>query len=93
MFGFKSKKDKRIEELEAMLFMRGTPRIIESKHNITTLGARLILEPDMPVEYAKEILARKMTEQIKDSMTYDLEDDSERHKILRATLKIVEVEL
>jgi len=91
MFGFKSKKDKRIEELEAMLFMRGTPQIIKTEHNIRVLGASLILEPDMPVEYAKEVLARKMVEQVRDSMTYDLEDDDHGRKLLRSYLKVAEV--
>lgn len=90
MFGFKSKKDKRIEELERLLYIR-QPQLLKVEHNIRVLGASIILEPDMPVEYAKEMLARKMVEEVKESMSYDLEDDGRGNKLMRAYLKVAEV--
>ena len=84
MFGFKSKKDKRIEELERQLsymYMR-IPQVVSQEHNVVTLKTSIILEPGMPVTYAKEVLARNMVESVRDNMTFDLDDDNEMKPIL-----------
>lgn len=78
MFGFKSKKDKRIEELERQLqatYMK-SPKVLTIERDIVVLGANIAIEPGMPVEYAKEMLARKMVEEVKQFMTFDLEDET-----------------
>ena len=94
MFGFKSKKDKRIEELERQLqatYMK-SPKVVAIDRDIVVLGANTAIEPGMPVEYAKEMLARKMVEEVKQFMTFDLEDDNDRatpYPILHSYLKVV----
>ena len=91
MFGFKSKKDKRIEELERQLscmYMR-IPKVVSQERNVVTLKTSIALEPGMPVTYAKEILARNMVESVREHMTYDLDDDNELKPILHGQLQIV----
>ena len=94
MFGFKSKKDKRIEELERQLqatYMK-SPKVVAIDRDIVVLGANIAIEPGMTVEYAKEMLARKMVEEVKQFMTFDLEDDTDRavpYPILHSYLKVV----
>ena len=94
MFGFKSKKDKRIEELERQLqatYMK-SPKVLTIERDIVVLGANIAIEPGMPVEYAKEKLARKMVEDVKQFMTFDLEDNNDRsvpYPILHSYLKVV----
>ena len=94
MFGFKSKKDKRIEELERQLqatYMK-SPKVVAIDRDIVVLGANIAIEPGMTVEYAKEMLARKMVEEVKQFMTFDLEDDTDKavpYPILHSYLKVV----
>lgn len=94
MFGFKSKKDKRIEGLERQLqatYME-SPKVLTIERDIVVLGANIAIEPGMPVEYAKETLARKMVEEVKQFMTFDLEDDTDKavpYPILHSYLKVV----
>ena len=94
MFGFKSKKDKRIEELERQLqatYMK-SHKVLTIDRDIVVLGANIAIEPGMTAEYAKEMLARKMVEEVKQFMTFDLEDDNDRavpYPILHSYLKVV----
>ena len=90
MFGFKSKKDKRIEELERLLAIASVkqPRVITQEREVVTLQAKIVLEPGMPIDYAKEYLARLMADEIKQHMTYDLDDDNREH-ILLGQLRVV----
>lgn len=91
MFGFKSKKDKRIEELERQLscmYMK-MPQVISQEHNVVTLKTSIILEPGMPIAYAKGVLARNMVESVRDNMTFDLDDDNEMKPILYGQLRVV----
>lgn len=91
MFGFKSKKDKRIEELERQLscmYMR-IPKVVSQERNVVTLKTSIVLEPGMPVEFAKEHLARNMVETVREHMTYDLDDDNEMRPVLHGQLQIV----
>lgn len=90
MFGFKSKKDKRIEELERLLAIASVkqPWVVTQEREVVTLQAKIVLEPGMPIEYAKETLARLMVQEVKEHMTYDL-DDEQRDHILYGQLRIV----
>ena len=90
MFGFKSKKDKRIEELERLLAITSVkqPRVITQEREVVTLQAKIILEPGMPIEYAKEHLAHLMVQEVKQHMTFDLDDDNREH-ILLGQLRVV----
>lgn len=93
MFGIESKKDKRIKELERMLsstYYR-VPKVIAQDKNVITLCTRTILEDGMPTEYAKEIIARRMVDEIKQYIYYDIDDES-CHHALKGYLKIVEVD-
>jgi len=91
MFGIKTKKDKRIEELEEQL--RYTyfkqPMIIENRGNVLTVASKVCLEDMMPVEYAKDKISRDMAENLKEYITYDVEQYSNGKKALSGYLKIV----
>lgn len=90
MLGIKTKKDKRIEQLENMLFATKlqTPMPVRIDKNIVALGASVVLEDLMPVEYAKELITRNMAEKIKDQIFYDVED-REGLRVLHGYLRIV----
>ena len=87
IFGIKTKKDKRIEELEQMLYMSHykTPRIISSEKNIITLAAKTMY----PIEYIKKDIARKMIDEIEQYIHYDVEEGERDHKVLTGYLRIV----
>jgi len=90
IFGIKTKKDKRIEELEGMLFVSKLeqPMPLKIEHNIVALGASQILEDGMPVEYAKERIARLMVDEIESHIYYDVVDDG-RWKVLKGYIRVV----
>lgn len=64
MFGIKTKKDKRIEELLEFLnyAMAQRPSITTIERDVVTLKATQILEPGMPVDFAKKHMVREMAE-------------------------------
>ena len=76
MFGIKTKKDKRIEELETQLssIYFKQPRIITTHGNVIVLGAGQVLEIGMSPEYAKRMIAQKLIDEAINYITYDLED-------------------
>lgn len=83
MFGIKTKKDKRIEELEMRLhetYLR-TPRVITQDRNSVTFGATIILEDGVPIEYAKDVIAKKMIDEAKQFIEYDIDDSEGRHRL------------
>ena len=97
MFGFKSKKDKRIEELERQLqatYME-SPKVLTIERDIVVLGANIaiaVLGVGGVGGYVVEMLARKMVEEVKQFMTFDLEDDTDRavpYPILHSYLKVL----
>ena len=90
MFGIKTKKDKRIEELENQLssVYFNHPHIITTQGNVTSLGAAQILEDDMPADYAKQMVARKLVDEAIRFIHYDLEQHGER-KALKGYIQIV----
>ena len=75
MFGIKTKKDKKIEELKNRLnsIYLKCPQIIETGGTIISLGAIQILEDDMPADYAKQMVARKLVDEAVRFIRYDLE--------------------
>lgn len=83
MFGIKTKKDKRIEALEhqldIMYFKR--PQIITTKGNVIAMGATQILEEGMPVEYAKQMVARKLVDEAIRFIHYDLEQHGAKNAL------------
>ena len=91
IFRIKTKKDKRIEELEQMLYMSHykTPRIISSEKNIITLVAKTMFVTSDPIEYIKKDIARKMIDEIEQYIHYDVEEGERYHKVLTGYLRIV----
>ena len=75
MFGIKTKKDKRIEELENQLHSMYLkhPHIITTQGNIISLGATQILEEGMSCDYAKRKIAEKFVDEAMKFIYYDLE--------------------
>lgn len=73
---FKNKKDKRIEELEKLLVTQSMApsKVIYEKQNLIPIKANIILQDEMPMEYAKYILARSFAEVLKEHIHYTIED-------------------
>ena len=84
MFGIKTKKDKRIEELERQLnsmyldMYFKHPHIITTQGNVIALGATQILEEGMPSDYAKRKIAEKLVDGAMEFIHYDLEQHGEK---------------
>lgn len=92
MFGIKTKKDKRIEELEKKLecMYYKHPTIIERTSKTRSIGAKVILEDGMPAEYAKEKIARMMVGEVKDCVHYDVVNGENGKAVLTGYLNVVE---
>lgn len=76
IFGIKSKKDKRIEELENMLatmYLR-QPQIVEQKGSVVPLRAGIRLAHDVPLDVAKDMVVKVMSESIKDKIHYEVDE-------------------
>lgn len=92
IFGIKTKKDKRIEELEKLLdYMSATakPHIATIERDVVTLKCKQILEPGMPVEFAKHRIARDFTEHIETQIDYDIRDSDTPYPVIEGTLRVV----
>lgn len=90
MFGIKTKKDRRIEELENQLssmYLRH-PQIITTQGNIISLGATQILEEGMPSDYAKRKIAEKLVDEAIKFIHYDLEQHG-RNLMFKGYIQIV----
>lgn len=83
MFGLKTKKDKRIEELEKQLsnMYLEHPHIITTQGNVISLGAIQILEDGMPTDYAKQMVARKLVDEAVKFIHYDLEQHGTKNAL------------
>ena len=90
MFGIKTKKDRRIEELETKLatMYYKHPQIIEQRCNVVAVAASRELEYEMPVEVAKRLVAGEMVKYLEPHIHYDVEDYKGK-KILKGYLKVV----
>ena len=90
MFGIKTKKDKRIEELEkrldSMYFKH--PQIITTQGNVICLCATQILEEGMPSDYAKRKIAEKLVDEAIKFIHYDLEQHG-RKLMFKGYIQIV----
>ena len=91
MFGFKTKKDKRIEELEnqlSMMYMK-TPTIVSTEKDIHTIRCAYQLdEYMMPIKIAKNEIKRSFMDKLEDEIIYDIQD-FEGKKVLYGTLSFV----
>lgn len=90
MFGIKTKKDKRIEELEKLLnyVMAQRPSIATIERDVVTLRSTQILEPGMPVDFAKKHIARKMAEHLENHIEFDVRDSDCQFPIVEGTLHV-----
>ena len=84
MFGIKTKKDKKIEHLESLLARPMMPYVpLEiKKGDLIPYKAQIILSDGMPVEYAKEEIARGLSESMKHHIKYDIFNDDETGKVI-----------
>ncbi len=75
MFGIKTKKDKKIEELQAQLDIMNfkRPQIITTQRNVVTFAATQIIADGMPSEYVKRMIATKLVDEAIEYIHYDLE--------------------
>lgn len=90
MFGIKTKKDRRIEELENQLnsmYFRH-PQIITTQGNVISLGATQILEEGMSSDYAKRKIAEKLVDEAMKFIHYDLEQHG-RNLMFKGYIQIV----
>ena len=90
IFGIKTKKDKRIEDLESRLnsMTYKHPTIIASQKDTICLGATVVIEDNKPIEFVKRELAAKMMAEIERQIWYDVEDFNGK-KLLRGYLRVV----
>ena len=91
MFRIKTKKDKRIEYLENLLMAQTykRPTVIQQEKDVQRVSASVILEPDMPISYAKRVVNMRMADVVEENIYFDVEDDKMGNKILRGYLNIV----
>ena len=86
MFGIKTKKDKRIEELEKRLFLLSpmAPTIIKQERNIGRATASILLDDQISVDRAKRFLKEKIIKQIEEAkaLEYQIVDEGPYRKII-----------
>ena len=89
---FKNFKTKRqLREEIAMLKGMLTPTIHTVERDVETVRSCVLLEENMPVEFAKEMIARRMADFLKPLIDYDVEDsptDDSLGKKLTGTLYV-----
>lgn len=84
MFGIKTKKDKRIEELEQKLYESRfkQPRIYQQNARVETVTAMQMVEPGMPIDLVKSKIVAMMIAELKDKIHYDIEQDERTQNIV-----------
>ena len=90
MLGIKTKKDKRIEELEKLVTISRieVPQIIRTQRNVQTLAVKRALDERMPVEYAKEAITYDIARKLGEYIRYDIEDDG-GDRVLKGYIGVV----
>ncbi len=99
MFGIKTKKDKKIEQqeeriknLESLLASQyyKHPHITQAYNNMQTVCASARLDDGMPIEIAKQEIARKMIWELTRCIYYDVEDENDiaMGKVLKGYLNV-----
>lgn len=84
MFGIKTKKDKRIEELEQKLYESRfkQPRLYQQNAKVETITAMQMVEPGMPIDLVKSKIVAMMVAELKDKIHYDIEQDERTQNII-----------
>lgn len=82
IFGIKTKKDKKIEELEkqvkdlqSTMFLK-TP-VMRVNYDIIEVKAKTVLDERMPTDFFKDELCKKLSGYIKPFVTFDIYDAKE----------------
>lgn len=106
IFGIKTKKDKRIEELEKQVedlqytaFLK-TP-VMCVNYDIIEVKAKSVMDEQLPTDFFKDELCRKLADYIKPFVTFDIYDAKEwrpdqqlghhpegRPRIMEATIRV-----
>lgn len=91
LFGFKTKKDKRIEELEKLVdyLMHQQPKITSEERQIVTLRRNQILEPGVDPEFAKQIVAKRYGEDLRPYIRFEVVTSPSENRVLQAKLDVV----
>lgn len=95
MFSFKSKKDKRIEELEGLLLdavkmnqYYATQEQVGDIGKVSTLVGTFTIEDDISLETAKEVLSLKMLSSLINNIQFKTEENDKGQTVLKGYLKV-----
>ena len=91
LFGFKTKKDKRIEYLESQLAKSVSPSIMIRRGKLIPYKARGLVRDGIPVEDVKDRIVNDLIEGIKRHIHFDISDADEMGEvIITGTIYIME---
>ena len=97
MFGIKTKKDRKIEELnekvekleERLYFTRfKQPRIYQQDRKTETVTAMSVLEDGVPIDVIKREITKKLVDEVYNQIDWDIEDVNGK-KAIRGYLNYV----
>lgn len=91
IFGIKTKKDKRIEELENLLSYTLTTRLkaqTKSK-DVVTLRRNQLVEPGVDVEFAKQLTVKRFLEDLRPYVKFEEVVSPSGDNILYASLEVL----
>jgi hypothetical protein len=91
IFGIKTKKDKRIEELENLLSYTLTTRLkaqTKSK-DVVTLRRNQLVEPGVDVEFAKQLTVKRFSEDLRPYVKFEEVVSPSGDNILYASLEVL----
>lgn len=91
MFGIKTRKDKRIEELEEELkaLKRQPVRVVENKILLKELCCKRILNNNIPIEIQKEQAVSGLAKSLINLVDWDILD-MEYNKILEGRIRVAD---
>lgn len=91
IFGIKTKKDKRIEELENLLSYTLTTRLkAQSKtKDVVTLRRNQLVEPGVDVEFAKQLTVKRFSEDLRPYVKFEEVVSPSGDNVLYASLDVL----
>ena len=91
IFGIKTKKDKRIEELENLLSYTLSTRLKADtqKREVITLRRNQLVEPGVDVEFAKQLTIKRFSEDLRPYVKFEEVVSPSGDNILYARLDVV----
>lgn len=88
--GIKTKKDRRIEELESLLsYMAAQPEFKAETKDVLTLRHNQILEPGVKQEFALDLISRRFGEELKPFIESNVVISPSGNKVLQASIDIL----